>query len=878
MRGLSQQDAEIRLATHGPNVIPARHARSTVGRFLAQFNNILIYILMASAVVTGLLQHWVDTAVIAAVIISNAFIGFIQEGKAEDALAAIRRLLSPYATVLRDGKRIRLDAALLVPGDTVLLAAGDKVPADLRLVAASQLRAQEAILTGESLEVEKEACPAGAEQGSARQSTAFSGTLITSGSGTGIVTATGLRTEIGRISASVNAVESPETPLTVKLSRLFRHLAVMIILSSAGAFLFGVYIRHLPVEDMFMVMIGIAVSSIPEGLPAAISITLAMGVRLMAQRNAIVRQIPVIETLGNTTVVCTDKTGTLTYNELAVSHVVTAEHSFTVSGVGYTPDGKFLLAGQEIELGDYPAAHQMLHGAVLNNDASLQLREDTWVLHGDPTEGALMAFALKAGHTREKLHAEFPRTGLLPFSAEQRYMATLHSLKGSDSIIYVKGAPEKLLDMCDRQMDGAGKARKLQKDYWHGQIGALARKGERVLALAFKRIDSSPDALRSRDVESGLLFLGLFGITDKPRAEAAPAIAQCRRAGVAVKMITGDHLLTAAAIGHEIGIEASDRVLTGAEIDTLSDIELDTIAEKVNIYARMFPEHKLRLVKALQRRGHVVAMTGDGVNDAPALKAADIGIAMGIQGTEVAKDASKLVLADDNFATIAHAIEEGRNIYKNLRYTIQFMLVTDFAEGLSLLIALLAGWALPVTPLQILWVNTVTAITLSLSFAFAPHHKDAMAERPRSARASFFSVRQVASMAFHVALISLGTIVLFLYETQATGEVVTARTMAVNTLIGFQVYYLWGLFPPRSGRSAGWLRHYAPVLLATLGIVLAQALFCYTPWMQAVFITAPLNLLQWGTIVMVTSVIFVWIKIERLIPRLLPAAAHLKSS
>ena len=849
-QGLTVAEAQRRLKEQGPNSLPLGRQRPAWLRFLSQFNNVLIYILVLSAAITGFLHHWVDTAVIVSVIFINALIGFIQEGKAEDALAGIRKLLSPQALVVRDKVQQHIDATELVIQDYVILTAGDKVPADIRLLTANSLRLQESILTGESLDIEK-----------AADGLAYAGTLVTYGNGTGLVIATGAKTEIGRISQSLGAVSAPETPLTHKLSRLFRYLAGMIVCTAVATFVFGVYVRHLPVDEMFMVMIGIAVSSIPEGLPAAISITLAIGVRLMARRNAIVRSLPVVETLGNTTVICTDKTGTLTHNELVVAHAVTAEHAFTVSGVGYTPEGKFFHQDKEITLGDYPAAAGMLHGAMLNNDAALQLVEGEWVLHGDPTEGALMAFALKAGHSRDELHSKFPRLAEIPFSAEQRYMATSHADSNGKGVIYVKGAPEKLLAMCHNQMDGKGAPQPLRTDYWREQIEQLAKNGERVLALACKPVNNAPDALAPGDIETGLVFLGLFGITDRPRMEAAPAIAMCREAGIAVKMITGDHALTASAIGRAIGIPAPDKILTGADIDAMSDSELQKAVGDVNIYARMFPQHKLRLVMALQHLGHVVAMTGDGVNDAPALKAADVGIAMGKQGTEVAKDASRIVLADDNFASIAAAVEEGRNIYKNLRYTIQFMLVTDFAEGLSLIISLLAGLALPITPLQILWVNTVTSVTLSLAFAFAPHHKDAMHIPPLHQMAPFFNLRKITSLVFHVLLIAFGTIATFHYMQPLLGDA-GARTVAVNVLIGFQIWYLWSLFPTRTARSAPWARHYLPVLLATLGTLALQVIFCYAGWMQDIFATEALQIREWFVIAALTFTILVWHRAE----------------
>lgn len=848
--GLSSAEVQRRLEQYGLNSLPSGPQRPAWLRFLSQFNNILIYILITSAVVTALLGHWVDTTVIVSVIFINALIGFIQEGKAEDALAGIRKLLSPRSLVVRDKVQQHVDASGLVPGDYVILAAGDKVPADIKLMTANSLRIQESILTGESLDIEK-----------ATGGVAYAGTFVTYGNGAGIVEATGIKTEIGRISQSLGAVGAPETPLTRKLARLFRYLAAMIVCTAVAVFVFGVYARHLPVDEMFMVMIGIAVSSIPEGLPAAVSITLAIGVRRMARRHAIVRNLPVVETLGCTTVICTDKTGTLTHNELVVAHVVTAEHTFSVSGVGYAPEGKFFHQDKEITLKDYPAAVGMLHGAMLNNDAALQFIGGEWVLHGDPTEGALMAFALKAGHSRDELHARYPRLAEIPFSAEQRYMATAHADSNGKGVIYVKGAPEKLLAICLAQMDGNGASRPLLADYWHGQIDALAKNGERVLALACKPVIKAPDALAPEDIETGLVFLGLFGITDRPRMEAAPAIALCREAGIAVKMITGDHALTASAIGRAIGIPGSDNVLTGADIDAMSDAELRDVVADVNIYARMFPQHKLRLVMALQFLGHVVAMTGDGVNDAPALKAADVGIAMGKQGTEVAKDASRIVLADDNFSSIAAAVEEGRNIYKNLRYTIQFMLVTDFAEGLSLFISLLAGVALPITPLQILWVNTVTAVTLSLAFAFAPHHKDAMHTPPVNQSEPFFNPRKIMSLVFHVLLIALGTIAIFQYMQPQLGDA-GARTVAVNALIGFQIWYLWSLFPTRATRSASWPRHYLPVILATVSTMALQFIFCYAGWMQKIFATEALHMREWLAVAVLTITMLAWHRSE----------------
>jgi magnesium-transporting ATPase (P-type) len=861
--GLSAQETESRLKLYGANTVQEVTPVSAAWRFLRQFHNVLIYVLLAAAVVTGATQHWTDMAVIVSVVLINAAIGFIQESKAEKALAAIRGLLSANANVLRDGGQHVIPAERLVPGDIVILAAGDKVPADLRLMETHSLRMQESILTGESLDVEKSVkpVPEDAPLGE-RRCMAYSGTLVTAGQGKGVVVATGEHTEIGRISAMVGKAEAPQTPLTLKLARFSRWLAGFIVLLSLAVFAFGIMVRGLPLEEMFMVMIGIAVSSIPEGLPAVISITLALGVRAMARENAIVRHLPVIEALGSVTVICTDKTGTLTKNELAVTDIVTAERSFLITGIGYSAEGAIFFDDKEIELAEHPTVYDMGCAALLNNDATLKLRKGIWELNGDPTEGALMAFAHKAGHDLETIRKEWSRTDVIPFSAEARYMATLHH-GAEGGVIYVKGAPEEVLAMCDAQQDGGGKEQKLDTDYWKAQVTALAKEGKRVLAVASRRASASHRDLRHEDVREGLTLLGLFGIMDTPREEARDSIAACMNAGIAVKMITGDHVLTASAVGKMLGIPDSDRVMTGADIERLSDEALAKSVEEVNIYARMHPEHKLRLVKAFQANREVVAMTGDGVNDAPALKTADIGIAMGGLGTEVAKEASDLVLTDDNFASIERAIEEGRNITRNIRRTIQFMLVTDGAEGLTLLVAVLAGFTLPITPLQILWVNMVTAVTLSLAFAFAPHDASVMRHPPLPLQAPLFARAAILSFLWHVALIAAGTIGLFLYEARAADNVDAARTMAVNGLVWFEIWYLWGHFPPRKHQKSDWLLHYAPVILASGGVILFQLAFTYLPWMQTLFATHPLNPAEWLRVIAVSAVILLWLWGER---------------
>jgi calcium-translocating P-type ATPase len=863
--GLTGAEAESRLKLYGSNAVPVTRGTSVLQRVRRQFRDPLIYVLLAAGCVTAAMQHWTDTGVIAAVIVLNALVGFIQEQKAENALSAIRQLLSLNANVLRDGATHMIAAEQLVPGDIVMLTGGDKVPADVRLLSANSLRMQEAILTGESLDVEKSMLPVAAHASLGdRYCMAYSGTLVTAGQGKGVVVATAENTQIGQIGAMIGQVASPETPLTRKLARFSRVLAVWIVVLSAAIFCFGVTVRGLTASEMFMVMIAIAVSAIPEGLPAVISIILALGMRAMARRNAIVRHLPVVEALGGATVICTDKTGTLTKNELMVTDIIIREHAFDVTGVGYAPEGKILFEQQQISIEEHPALSVMGHAAILNNDATLCMTKGVWELNGDPTEGALLSFAHKAGYEAKATQAAWPRADVIPFSAEARMMATLHHGAGG-SIIYVKGAPEEILAMCDHQRNGVADE-PLDAAYWQEQVAVLARQGKRVLAVASGAASAQQQKLQPDALRGTLSMLGLFGIIDAPREQAKSAIAACLHAGIAVKMITGDHALTASAMGALLGIPSPTQVMTGMDMERLSDAALAQAVASIHIYARMHPEHKLKLVRALQVNGEVVAMTGDGVNDAPAIRMADIGIAMGRNGTEVAKEASDLVLTDDNFASIVHAIEEGRNNYTNIKRTIQFMLVTDGCEALTLILATLMGFALPITPLQILWVNMVTSVTLSLSFAFAPYDPDVMRQRPIRLSAPIFSRAAVGLFLVHALIISAGTIGLFLHEMQ-TGDLSTARTVAIHTLVWFQIYYLWGMLCVQKKSSKG-IKPYAPLIISTITIIALQLLLSYLPWMQRLFGTTPLDAAAWLKINAVAVTIAIWIIVEyRMISR-----------
>ncbi|SSC70023.1 unnamed protein product [Ciceribacter sp. T2.26MG-112.2] len=765
--GLTRTEAERRLEIYGPNRLPEVHRRGPFLRFLAQFHNVLIYVLMAAAVVTGMLQHWVDTGVILAVVLANALIGFLQEGKAEAAMAAIRNMLAPHAAVLRDGERLTVDGADLVAGDIVLLEAGDKVPADLRLVVARGLSAQEAILTGESVPVDKTVPPTSADAPLGdRRSMLWSGTLVTQGTAKGLVVATGGDTEIGRIGGLLEGVEQLTTPLVAQMDHFARWLSFLILLIAALLLAYGYFVGHHEFGEMFMAVVGVAVAAIPEGLPAVMTITLAIGVQAMAQRHAIVRRLPAIEAIGSVSVICTDKTGTLTRNEMVVAAAETPDGIFTIAGEGYAPAGAVTPAGD---------LSRLARAAALCNDAALTFHNGLWSVEGDPMEGALLAFAGKvAGDHRP----DGRRLDAIPFDSRHRFMAVL-SEHADGRIVHVKGAPERVLRMCGG-IDLSG---------WHDRAEQMASRGLRVLALAERAV--ADDEIDPAALEGGLVFLGLVGLIDPPRPEAITAVAECRAAGIRVKMITGDHAGTAAAIAAQIGLENTGRVLTGSDLDKLDDAQLALEVTGVDVFARTSPEHKLRLVTALQANGLSVAMTGDGVNDAPALKRADAGIAMGQKGSEAAKEAADLVLADDNFASIAAAVREGRTVYDNLTKVISWTLPTNAGESMVVILALLAGLALPVTAVQILWVNLITGITLGLALAFEPTEAGTMARPPRRRDAPILS----GGLVWHVVLVGMlflaAVFGIFSYALDRGYPVALAQTMAMNTLVVLEIFHLF---------------------------------------------------------------------------------------
>ena len=865
VHGLSAEEATRRLAGHGPNLLTPPAKRGPLVRFLLQFHNVLIYVLLAAAFVTALLAHWVDTAVIVGVVVINAVIGFIQEGKAEQAMEAIRRMLSPEATVLRGGKRIVVAAETLVPGDIVLLQSGDKVPADLRLLHTKNLRIEEAALTGESTAVEKNPAPveALAVLGD-RSCMAYSSTLVVYGQGTGVVVATAGATEIGRISAMLEEVQTLTTPLLRQMETFGRWLTVAIMALAALTFLFGWLVHNFGLGDMFLAAVSMAVAAIPEGLPAVLTITLALGVQRMAKRSAIVRRLPAVEALGSVTTICTDKTGTLTKNEMTVQRVITAAQVFEVNGSGYAPHGGFALGGVETGIADHPETLDLFRAGLLCNDAALHEHDGLWHIAGDPTEGALIPLALKAGLDAEFERDELPRTDHIPFESEHRFMATLHHDHAGHAFIFVKGAVEQVLGMCHRQR-GQGEDQPLDLPYWHAQMAGTGALGQRVLALAMKTVDSSQRELNFTDMEGGYTLLGMVGISDPPRDEAIAAVRDCRAAGIRVKMITGDHADTANAIAMQLGI-GDGRVLTGGELDALDDEALRQVVREVDVFARSSPEHKLRLVTALQANGEIVAMTGDGVNDAPALKRADIGVAMGMKGTEAAKEAAEMVLADDNFATIAHAVKEGRTVYDNIRKAIVFIMPTNGGEAGIVLIAILFGMALPLTPVQILWVNMVTAVTLSLALSFEHAEPGVMRRAPRAASEPILSGFMIWRIGFVSALLALGTITLFLWEIARGASIDAARTVAVNALVMGEIAYLFNcrylLAPVRSWQDFTGNRY---VLLSITVLVVIQAAFTYLPLMQRLFGVVALDATAWAWITGFGALLFVAVEVEKVV-------------
>lgn len=861
LEGLSSKEAKGRLKDLGPNRLPEPIKENILKKFFKHFHNLLIYILIVAGVVTATLGHWIDAGVILAVVIINSAIGFIQEGKAEQALKGIQKMLSLHAQVRRSGKWLEVEATELVFGDIVRLRSGDKVPADLRLIEAVNLRIEESLLTGESLPVEKniEAIADNAPIAD-RRCIAYSGTMVSSGRGVGVVTATGASTEIGRINKMIAEVKKIATPLTRQINKLSKFLSVAIVSLAGLIFFIGYFFHSFSFEELFLAAIGFAVAAIPEGLPAILTIILALGVLRMARRNAITRKINAVETLGSVTTICSDKTGTLTRNEMTVRFVVTTSGFYEASGTGYKPEGKIFEDQKEVLLADKVDLEKLIEVMAVCNDSEIRKEDSQWKITGEPMEAALLVLAKKAGFSNKG----YQRLAQIPFESENKFMATLNRLPQKGAQIMVKGAPNKILDFCKNQQGSKGSLERLDRDFWQKQIELISSKGLRVLAAAKGDISGDKKDLKIEDISENMVFLGIVGIFDPPRPEAIKAIKICHQAGIAVKMITGDHAGTAKAIGWEMGIGKGKQVFSGSQVEALSDKELCQVVKDIDIFARTSPEHKLRVVKALQANGEVVAMTGDGVNDAPSLKRADVGVAMGIKGTEVTRQAADIVLADDNFTSIEQAIEEGRTIYDNLRKAILFILPTNGAEALVILVAIIAGLVLPLTPVQILWVNMVTAVTLALALAFEPAESGLMHRPPREPDAPILSKGFLWRIGFVSLLIGGATIVVFLIEKQNGPSLELARTLAVNTLVFSQVFYLFNSrFLKQSSLKPNLILTNPAVWIVVLILVLLQLGFVYFPFMNLWFGSVGLGGRHWLLSLGVGLVIFLIIEVEK---------------
>ena len=845
-RGLSEAEAARRLTRYGPNRPRRRPGRGPLLRFLDQLIQPLVAVLVVAGLVTAFLGEWVDAGVILGVVLINALVGFVQEGRAAAALAALARAVATEATVLREGERRRLDAVHLVPGDVVWLAAGDKVPADLRLLHGKELRLVEAALTGESLPADKlPALVMAADTPLAdRRNMAYAGTHVAAGQGHGLVIATGDATETGRIAGLIAEAASLSTPLTRKMARFARWLLIVILAFAAVTFAVGV-LRGESAYAMFMAAVALAVGAIPEGLPAAMTITLAIGVARMARRRAIIRKLPAVETLGSTTVICSDKTGTLTENAMTVRALWAGGRRLAVSGQGYGREGAVELPAGAVLDG---ALRETLLAGVLCNDAGLRHADPHWHITGDPTEAALLVAARKAGLDETTLRTVFPRLDELPFDSRRQTMATLHEIEG-ERVVYVKGALERVLPACRTMLDAAGRELPLDEAAIEAEARDWARQGLRVLALAHAHVPGG-QGLEAGGIPSGLVFLGLAGMLDPPRPRAIASVKACHAAGVAVKMITGDHPDTALAMARQLGIAGpQSRVLSGRELAQLDAAGLGRAVGEVDVFARVAPEQKLRLVQALQARGEVVAMTGDGVNDAPALKQADIGVAMGQSGTEVAKEAADMVLTDDNFASIEAAVEEGRGIFDNLVKFITWTIPTNAGEGLVIVAAILAGVTLPITPLQILWINMTTAVLLGLTLAFEPPERGIMRRPPRPPAAPILDGVLIWRIVLVGVLMLLGSFGLFLVELERGGSLEQARTVAANVFVMVEVTYLFNCRSlTRSVFSVG-LAGNRWIWLGS-GLMLAlQLAFTYLPLLNALFHTAPIDARAWLGIV-----------------------------
>ena len=863
-QGLDRTEAQARLQEHGPNALPEKKGKPAWLRFLAHFNDVLIYVLLAAAVLTAVMGHWVDTLVILGVAVINALIGHIQESNAEKSLKSIRNMLSSDAVVIRNGTHETLPTTEIVPGDIIILRAGDRIPADMRLIEAHNLRVEEAILTGESTVVDKHILPLTGELSLGdRTNMVFSGTTVSAGGGIGVVIATGEKTELGHINQMMAGIEKHRTPLLVQMDKLGKAIFAIILAMMAALFVFSLVFREIPMGELLLSLISLAVASVPEGLPAIISIILSLGVQAMAQKKAIIRKLPTVETLGAMTVVCSDKTGTLTMNEMTAKAIITADCCYRVEGNSYEPVGDIYLEGsnEPVQIQPGTVLEQYLRTIDLCNDSQMvQDERGLWGITGGPTEGALKVLAAKA-------HLAPVDTTLLnkiPFDSQYKYMSTHYRIGGEEQIL-ITGAPDVLFALCEQQQTRNG-TQPFDRTLWETEMERYARQGLRMVAAAFKPANGEK-TLTHDDLSQGLIFLGIAGMMDPPRPEAIDAIHACQQAGIRVKMITGDHPQTAMSIGQMLGITNSEQAVTGYDLEKMDDAQLAEAAVKYDIFARTSPEHKLRLVKALQDNGEVVGMTGDGVNDAPALRQADVGIAMGIKGTEVTKEAADMVLTDDNFATIASSVKEGRRVYDNLKKTILFIMPTNLAQGLLIIIALLAGNIIPLTPVLILWMNMATSATLSFGLAFEAAERNVMNRPPRKTGQHVMDGFAVWRVAFVGSMIAIAAFILEAWLAPRGHSPEFIRTVLLQMLVTAQWVYMINCRSSDSfSLSMGLLRNKG-IWLVTGVLLLMQLVIIYVPLMQSMFGTEALPLRYWFITLVIGVAMFLVVEVEKRLTR-----------
>ncbi len=853
-KGLDETEIPQRLREYGANELTAKEGKPIWLKFILQFNQPLLIILVCAGAIKALLGEWINASVIWGVTTTNAIISFTQESQAESAIAALASAVRTEATVIRSGKKLKITSQELVPGDLVLLTSGDKVPADLRLIKTRDLQIDESGLTGESVAVEKdteeETLPPETPLAE-RLNMAYAGGFVTFGQGSGIVVATGNKTETGKISQLIEQRVDLTTPLTRKFNQFSQNWLYFVLFAATMTFAIG--LGRYTFQDAIEPAIALIVGAIPEGLPAVITVTLAVGVARMAKRNAIIRKLPAVETLGGATVVCSDKTGTLTENQMTVQEIYAGGETYTVTGGGYNPEGEIQHKQTPINAKDLPVLAELLLAGVLCNDSHLEQKNGNWVVIGDPTEGALIAVANKAGLIQQAAERMNPRFDSIPFESEFQYMATLHQTR-NEKVVYVKGSAEAILKRCSAAFNHDGKITTLDVEAINQRVDQMAKQGLRVLAFAKKKVAESQDKVDHSDIESGLAFIGLQAMIDPPRPEAIAAVHACQQAGIQVKMITGDHITTAQAIARRMGFRNQNKKVvayTGAQLASMNQNELANAVEEGVVFARVAPEQKLRIVEALQSKGEIVAMTGDGVNDAPALKQADIGIAMG-SGTEVSKEAADMLLTDDNFASIAAAVEEGRSVYKNLIKAICFILPVNGGESMTILISTLLGRELPILSLQILWLNMLNSITMTVPLSFEPKSSGLMKQPPRPVNEPFLTpnrIKRILAVSLYNWTLIFG---MFEFVKQAPwGSTELARTMAIQALVMGRIFYLLSisqLLPSLIAKFQGSQQKVSGAPALAAGIIVAvilQIIFANSQFINNIFQTSPMTLDQW---------------------------------